>query len=192
MISVNSSFAWDKHKSDISNSAKQHLSCWFLKFTLSEAVKCLQVASFSVQLKGLACLFSSIFLSPQSQNSRRWVPVGLHRTGLDASGVCCQHWLGSRSLARSGAGSSLDTQMEPDKIDWGRAGPGGSCCFLTSDLDVSFIVRVKCKRVKGKVFTLLVFGLRQGDCRLMGREERKGCLVKVFPIPQWAAEVTFN
>lgn len=38
--------------------------------------------------------------------------------------------------------------------------PAGSCGLLSSDLDVSFTVKVKCKRVKGKVFTLLGFGLR--------------------------------
>lgn len=149
-------------------------------------------SKFSVQLKGLASLLSSIFLSPQSQNSRRWAPGGLHGTDLNAAGVCCHHSLGSRSLARSGAGSSLDTQVGPGKVDWGRAGPGGSCGLLSSQIDVSFIGKGKCKRVKEKVFTLLGFGLRQGSCRLMGREETKGCLIKVFPNPQWTAEVTLN
>lgn len=108
-----------------------------------------------MQLKGLVFLLSSIFLSPQSQNSRRWAPGGLHGTDLNAAGLCCHHWLGSRSLARSGAGSSLDTQMGPGKLDWGRPGPGGNCGLLSSDLDVSFIVKGKCKRVKEKVFTWL-------------------------------------
>lgn len=38
--------------------------------------------------------------------------------------------------------------------------------FLSSDLDVSFIVKVKCERVKGRVFTALGFGLRHCARRL--------------------------
>lgn len=38
--------------------------------------------------------------------------------------------------------------------------------FLSSDLDVGFIAKVKCERVKGRVFTGLGFGLRHCARRL--------------------------
>lgn len=55
--------------------------------------------------------------------------------------------------------------------------------FLSSDLDESFIVKVKCERVKGKVFTGLGFGLKRCARSLEtdGQEGKKGLFGQGLP-----------
>ena len=55
--------------------------------------------------------------------------------------------------------------------------------FLSSDQAVSFIVKVKCERAKGKVFTGFGFGLRRYARRLEtdGQGGKKGLLGQGLP-----------
>lgn len=187
VTSVISSFAWDKHKNEISNTAKQ--GCWFLKLISSFWGSQMPLGSkllHAAQGPCISLFFHLPFTTiPEFQKMSR--------------GKAAWDWLGCSWCVLS----PLAGKQEPGQVrSWFLSGyPNGAWqsrlkqgwpwwkLWLTEQWRGCEFNCQSEMWVKGKVFTLLGFGLRQGNCKLMGKKETKGCLVKVFPISPW---ITLN